>query len=73
MQMNQGDLQEVVPMQARKRLSNGTKWILRGLPLIGAAGSVLLPLQRAGQQFMILIVLVWVQVYFVLELFLAGK
>ncbi len=56
-----------------KKLPRAAKYALRALPLAGAAASTLIPLSRAGQQFMILIVLVWVQVYFVLELFLAGR
>jgi len=60
-------------MQAKKKLSKTMKFALRSLPLLGAMGSVLLPLQRTGQQFMVLIVLIWVQVYFVLEIFMAGK
>jgi len=58
---------------AGKKLSKTVKFVLRGLPLAGVIGTVLLPLQRTGQQFMVLIVLVWVQVYFILEIFLAGK
>ncbi len=60
-------------MLARKKLSKTLKVGLRVLPLAGAAASVALPLGRYAQQFMILIVLVWVQVYFVLDVFLAGK
>ncbi len=56
-----------------KKLPKSVKWAIRALPLMGAAGSALLPLSRFGQQFMILIVLVWMQVYFILELFLAGR
>lgn len=60
-------------MLAKKKLSKVVKFTLRGLPLAGAAGSVLLPLQKTGQQFMVLIVLIWVQVYLVMEVFLVGK
>jgi hypothetical protein len=58
---------------SKKKLPPIVKNVIRGLPLAGAAVSSLLPLQRTGQQFLILIVLVWAQVYFVLEIFLAGK
>jgi hypothetical protein len=57
----------------KKKLSRTMKFLLRGLPLAGAAGTAFLPLARTGQQFMVLIVLVWIQVYFILELFLAGR
>lgn len=49
------------------------KMALRVLPLAGACASVLLKLTPLGRQFMVLIVLVWLQVYFIFELFLAGK
>jgi len=44
-----------------------------GIPLAMAAGASLLPLQRSGQQFVILIVLLWIQVFFIFECFLVGK
>ncbi len=59
--------------KAEKKLPKAVKYALRILPLAGAASTVLLPLNRIGQEFMVLIVLVWVQVYFVLEIFLAGR
>lgn len=57
----------------KKKVPKLVKYILRALPLAGAAGTAFLPLARTGQQFMVLIVLVWIQVYFILELFLAGR
>jgi hypothetical protein len=66
-------LLEFILIKAEKKLSKKIKVVLRALPLAGAAASVLLPLSRVGQQFMVLIVLVWVQVFVVLEIFLAGK
>lgn len=56
-----------------KKLPKVVKVVIRGLPLAGAAATALLPLQRIGQQVLMLIVLVWVQVYFITEVFLAGK
>ncbi len=44
-----------------------------GIPLAAAVGASLLPLQRFGQQFVILIVLLWIQVFFIFECFLVGK
>jgi hypothetical protein len=58
---------------ATKKLPKTVKYALRTLPLAGAVASSFLPLQQIGRQFLILIVLVWVQVYFVLELFMAGR
>ncbi len=54
-----------------KKLPRALKYAIRGLPLAGAAASVFLPLHQTGQQFMVLIVLIWVQVYFIFEIFLA--
>ncbi len=56
-----------------KKIPTGWKWVLRGLPLAGAAGAAFLPLQRLGQQISVLIVLIWLQVFIVFECFLAGK
>jgi hypothetical protein len=57
----------------KKRISKGWKLVIQGLPLAAAAATVFLPLQRLGQQFVVLIVLVWIQVFFIVECFLAGK
>jgi hypothetical protein len=56
-----------------KRLPQSLKLTLRGLPLAGAALTALLPLPHLGQQFLILIVLLWLQVFFVVEIFLTGR
>jgi|WetSurMetagenome_2_1015567.scaffolds.fasta_scaffold402945_1 hypothetical protein len=57
---------------SRKKLPQVLKHVIRGIPLAGAAATTFLPLTRTGHQFMILIVLVWLQVYFVIELFLSN-
>jgi hypothetical protein len=49
------------------------KLVIQGLPLAGAAATVFLPLSRLGQQFSVLIVLVWLQIFFIIEIFIAGK
>ncbi len=56
-----------------KKIPTGWKWVLRGLPLAGAAGTAFLPLHRLAQQFSVLIVLVWLQVFILFECFLAGR
>jgi hypothetical protein len=56
-----------------KKGSKGWKIVIQALPLAGAAVTVFLPLQRLGQQFAILIVLIWIQVFFLLEVFQVGK
>jgi hypothetical protein len=47
--------------------------VLQGLPLAGVVGSTFLPVQHLGQQFLVLITLVWIQVFFIVECFLVGK
>ncbi len=56
-----------------KKLPKVVKFVIRGLPLACAAATSLLPLQRIGQQVLMLIVLLWIQVYFITEVFLSGK
>jgi hypothetical protein len=46
--------------------------VIEGLPLAGAAATAFLPLPRLGQQISMLIVLLWLQVFFIVECFLAG-
>ena len=46
---------------------------IESLPLAGAIGASLLPLQRVGQQFLMLVVLIWLQVFFLIECLLANK
>jgi hypothetical protein len=60
-------------MKKDKKIPKGWKLILQGLPIAAAAGAALLPLQRLGQQFIMLIVLLWIQVFFILECFLINK
>lgn len=72
-------------MNAIKKVSNGIEaesrkkskkfpisWKLgfQGLPLVAAAGASFLPLQWLGQQFLVLIVLIWIQVFIIFECFL---
>ena len=60
-------------MDKKKKKSKSWKLIVQGLPIAAAAGSAFLPLQRIGQQFTMLIVLVWLQVFFIVECFMANK
>jgi hypothetical protein len=52
-----------------RRVSKVWKLVVQGLPLAAAVASLFFPLQRIGQQFVVLIVLIWLQVYFILECF----
>jgi hypothetical protein len=57
----------------KKRIPKGWKLVIRGLPLAAAAATVFLPLQRLGQQFVVLIVLIWIQIFFIVECFMINK
>lgn len=57
----------------KRRIPKVLKLVIQGLPLAGAAATVFLPLSRLGQQFSILIVLLWLQVFFIIEYFIAGR
>ncbi len=59
--------------KASKKLPRALKFVIRGLPLAGAVASVFFNLTRIEQQLMVLMVLIWLQVYFILEVFLAGR
>ena len=56
----------------KNRIPKGWKLLFQGLPLAGAVVTAFLPLSRFGQQFSILIVLLWLQVFFLVECFFAG-
>ena len=57
----------------KERFPRVWKLVIQGLPLAGAAATVFLPLSRLGQQFSMLIVLLWLQVFFIIEYFIAGR
>lgn len=59
----------------KKRVNKYRVWklVIQGLPLAAAATTIFLPLHRLGQQFSVLIVLIWVQAFFIFECLLADK
>jgi hypothetical protein len=60
-------------MNKAKKIPKSLKLVIQGLPIAAAAGATLLPLQRLGQQFIMLFVLLWIQVFFIVECFLIDK
>ncbi|HVM71935.1 MAG TPA: hypothetical protein VMT91_09260 [Anaerolineales bacterium] len=60
-------------MDKKRKISKGWKLVMQGLPFAGTLGASFLPLQRLGQQFLVLIVLLWLQVFFIFECFLINK
>jgi hypothetical protein len=60
-------------MKKNAKIPKSLKLVIQGLPLAAAAGATLLPLQRLGQQFIMLFVLLWIQAFFIIECFLINK
>jgi fatty acid desaturase len=57
----------------KQKLDRRLKLVIQGLPLAAVVGSSLLTVQRSGQQFLVLITLLWIQVFFLVECFVARK
>jgi hypothetical protein len=49
------------------------RYTVRGLPLAGITAANLLPLSARGHQFLVLVALVWFQVFILFEVFSVGK
>jgi hypothetical protein len=60
-------------MKKKHKIPKVWKLLIQGLPLLAAGATIAFPLPRLGQQFIMLIVLLWVQVFFIFECFLAGR
>jgi hypothetical protein len=58
-------------MKKEKR-SKALRLTILGMPLGGVAVASFLPLSQLSHQFLILIVLLWVQVFFLFDSFLVG-
>jgi hypothetical protein len=56
-----------------KKVPKGWKIVIQGLPLACAVVTVFLPLKQQGQQFAVLVVLIWIQVFFIFDIFLTSK
>jgi len=57
----------------KKKKRNYLRLVIQGLPLAAVVGATFLTSQHLGGQLLILIVLIWVQTFFVFECFLAKK
>ena len=60
-------------MKTSKKISKVWKLAIQCLPLAAAVGATFLPLRWFGQQFLMLIVLIWIQVFIIIECFLIFK
>ncbi len=57
----------------KKRVTKFWVRIVQGLPLAGVIGATFSPLSRLGQQFIVLVVLVWIEVFFLAECLLINR
>ncbi len=58
----------------KKKLPRSLKMAIQGLPLAGVLVTALLPvIQRIGQPLLVLMVLLWMQVFFIVECILSGR
>jgi hypothetical protein len=60
-------------MLKKGKLNKHLNLMIQGIPLAAVVGASLLPVQRLGYQFLMLITLVWIQVFFIVECFLVNK
>jgi hypothetical protein len=60
-------------MLKKGKLNKRLYLMIQGIPLAAVVGASLLPVQRLGYQFLVLITLVWIQVFFIVECFLVKK
>ncbi len=56
-----------------KNAQRAIRLTVEGLPLAAILYGAILPLQRIGQQLLVLALLVWLQLIFVFEIFVNGK
>jgi hypothetical protein len=60
-------------MLYQEKIRKFLRYALIGLPLAGVLVADFLPLTARAQQFLIMIVLIWLQVFFLFEVFMSGK
>jgi hypothetical protein len=58
---------------SRKKLGKITGYIIGGLPVLGMMGAAFMPISARTQQLLVLVALIWFQVFLILEVFLFGK
>ena len=56
-----------------KRNTTGIRIVVQGLPLVAIFGASLLPLPQRATQFLMLITLLWFQVFIITECYLFHK
>jgi hypothetical protein len=57
----------------KKRIQKIVRYTLISLPLAGVVVADFMPLTARAQQFLVMIVLIWLQVFFIFEVFLMSR
>jgi len=60
-------------MLKEKRISRGIRIVIQGLPLVAILGASLLPLSQRANQFLMLITLLWLQIFIISECYLSNR
>jgi hypothetical protein len=61
------------PAMSKEKISRIARYTIRGLPLAGILVTSFLPLTILGRQLLMLVLLVWFQIYIIFDVFLYGK
>jgi hypothetical protein len=57
----------------KRKIDKRLNLAIQGVPLAGIVVGSLLPIRQSGQQFLVLIILLWIQVFFIVECFVFGR
>ena len=60
-------------MHKKYNFQKSIRYTILGLPLVGIIVSSMLPISTFGSQLLMLILLVWFQVFFIFDIFFNGK
>ena len=60
-------------MLKKADLKKSVRYAIQGLPLAGIIIASLLPISTLGRQMLILVLLLWFQVFFIFDIFFNGK
>jgi hypothetical protein len=58
---------------SKEKVGKVVRYALMGLPLAGAGLSSFLPISVRSQQFLVLVTLLWLQIFTLFEVFSVGK
>lgn len=58
---------------SKGKIQKIARYTFFSLPLLGVVAANLMPISIRSHQFLVMIVLIWLQVFFVFEIFFAGR